>query len=185
MLIGPPRSDSHVTGQQRVSNRFIFRSGRDTGDADLRYGDLTVSYRFWPKKHRDFRIDRRWRAKTNSRQVSKNFQFPIVRILRFVRPLARRFLLDLLLLVRSWIVYYLLLVKRAWFDYRRFHLGENWLGQSVVKEAFEFPDPSLISCAGLTYVENILFQNCYIFSILRIFKYNKIGKTNDKFSTSQ
>lgn len=37
MLIGPPRSDSHVTGQQRVSNRFIFRSGRDVGDADLRY----------------------------------------------------------------------------------------------------------------------------------------------------
>lgn len=28
MLIGPPRCDSHVTGQQRVSNRFIFRSGR-------------------------------------------------------------------------------------------------------------------------------------------------------------
>ena len=44
---------------------------------------------------------------------------------------------------------------------------------------------SLTSCAGMTChdIENILSQNCNIFSVLSIFKYNLKGKTN-KFITS-
>lgn len=40
MLIGPPRCDSHVTGQQRVSNRFIFRSGRCRPISDTKLDSL-------------------------------------------------------------------------------------------------------------------------------------------------
>ena len=33
----------------------------------------------------------------------------------------------------------------------------------------------------LRWNENFLFQNCNIFLVLRIFKYNSKGKTNNKF----
>ena len=34
-----------------------------------------------------------------------------------------------------------------------------------------------------THVENFLSQNCNIFTVLSIFKWNKIGETNNKFVT--
>ena len=42
----------------------------------------------------------------------------------------------------------------------------------------------LTSCAGMTYVENFLSENCNIFSVLSIFKYNLKDKPNNKFITS-